>query len=88
MAARWIALAMTEATQVAMLAHPAVVLLAQDEDHASAGEWLYLAVLVAMTIALVVAAIVSSARHVNPHSRLRSKVRRRRSRRDFHGKGP
>jgi hypothetical protein len=87
MAARWIALAMTEATQVVMLGHPAVV-LAQDEGHASAGEWLYLAVLVAMTSALVVAAIVSSARHVNPHSRLRSKVRRRRSRRDFHGKGP
>ena len=78
---------MTEATHLLLLAYPAVV-LAQDEDHASAGEWLYLAVLVAMTIALVVAAIVSSARHVNPHSRLRSKVRRRRSRRDFHGKGP
>ena len=38
-----------------------------------------------MTMALVIAAIVSSARHVNPHSRLRSKVRRRRSRQDFHG---
>jgi hypothetical protein len=87
MTARRIALAMTKVTQLVMLAHPAVA-LAQDEDHASAGEWLYLAVLVAMTIALVVAAIVSSARHVNPHSRLRSKVRRRRSRRDFHGKGP
>ena len=87
MTARRIALAMTEATLVVMLAHPAVV-LAQDEDHASAGEWLYLAVLLAMTMALVVAAIVSSARHVNPHSRLRSKVRRRRSRRDFHGRGP
>ena len=78
---------MTEATHLLSLAYPAVV-LAQDEDHASAGEWLYLAVLVAMTIALVVAAIVSSARNVNPHSRLRSKVRRRRSRRDFHGRGP
>jgi hypothetical protein len=87
MTARRIALAMTEATLVVMLAHPAAV-LAYDEDHASAGEWLYLGVLVAMTMALVIAAIVSSARHVNPHSRLRSKVRRRRSRRDFHGRGP
>ena len=87
MTTRRIALAITEATHALLLAYPAVV-LAQDEDHASAGEWLYLAVLVAMTIALVVAAIVSSARHVNPHSRLRSKVRRRRSRRDFHGRGP
>jgi hypothetical protein len=80
---------MTEATHLILLllACPAVV-LAQDEDHASAGEWLYLVVLVAMTMALVVAAIVSSARHVNPHSRLRSKVRRRRSRRNFHGRGP
>jgi hypothetical protein len=84
---RRIALAMIEATHLLLLAYPAVV-LAQDEDHASAGEWLYLAVLVAMTMALVIAAIVSSARHVNPHSRLRSKVRRRRSRRDFHGRGP
>ena len=77
---------MMEATHLVVLARPAVV-LAHDEDHASAGEWLYLAIVVAMTIALVVAAIVSSARHVNPHSRMRSKVRRRRSRRHFHGRG-
>ena len=51
-AVRQIALAMIEATHLLLLAYRAVV-LAQDEDHASAGEWLYLAVLVAMTMALV-----------------------------------
>jgi hypothetical protein len=55
---------------------------AQDDvdDHASPGEWLYLAILSVETTALIVVFSLFRHRQVNPHTGLPSKVKRRRAR--------
>jgi hypothetical protein len=51
---------------------------ADNEDDASAGEWIFLAVLTAIGGGFLVLLAVVSHRTTNPHTRLPSRVKRRR----------
>jgi len=48
-----------------------------DEDLAEPLEWLYALVVLALAVALVISAGIANVRGLNPHTGLRSKVRRR-----------
>jgi hypothetical protein len=55
------------------------------DDYASAGEWIFLAVLTAIGISLVLLFVVVWHRRSNPHTGLLSRVKRRRARGPLRG---
>lgn len=62
------------------------IAVAQVQDRASGGEWLYLAALVVMTAVLLAMAVVAAERNVNPHTGLRAKLKRVRQRPGWRGR--
>jgi membrane protein YdbS with pleckstrin-like domain len=59
---------------------PAFVAYAQDEDRASVGEWIALAIIVAGVVSVIIIAPVLWRRDTNRHTGLPSKIKRRRGR--------
>jgi hypothetical protein len=60
-----------------LLFQPIVCGAAHDDDRASAGDWIYVAIVVLGTVALMVVVVVGSRRRVNPHTGLPARLKRR-----------
>jgi hypothetical protein len=50
------------------------------DDQAAPAEWISFVALVVLAVALIVVAAIAHTRNVNPHTRLPSKIKRRRYR--------
>jgi peptidoglycan/LPS O-acetylase OafA/YrhL len=59
------------------LLFPTVTVYGDDEDHASPGDWIYLAIVSVGAAVLVVTLIAGSRRRVNPHTGLGGRIKRR-----------
>ena len=58
------------------------------DDQAAPAEWISFAVLIGLVVAFIVVAAIAQARNVNPHTRLPSRIKRRRYRRDLTRRRP
>jgi xanthine/uracil permease len=63
---------------VLTLLFPTMTVYGDDEDRASPGDWIYLAIISVGAAVLVAVIIVGSRRGVNPHTGLRGRIKRRR----------
>ena len=52
----------------------------EDEDRASAGEWIYLAIVAVADVILMIVIVAARRRRANPHTGLPGRIRRARAR--------
>lgn len=71
-----------------LLSWPCSMVYAQDEqeDHASAGEWVGLALDSLVAVVLVVIVAIACRRNTNPHTGLSSRIKHRRARGPLSGR--